>query len=105
MKKETESGGLEGKAGQGSKYIRNSSTISGRLDDEMVMMDIEQGKYFALNPVATRIWELLESPLTIDELCILLIEEYEVDETLCRAETAACIDDMVRFGLVLDSAG
>ena len=46
-----------------TKYVRNSKTISGRLHDEMVMMDIEQGKYFSLNPVATRIWDLLESPL------------------------------------------
>jgi hypothetical protein len=105
MKKVAESTGNDGTSDHGSKYLRNSRTISGRLDDELVMMDIEQGRYFALNPVATRIWELLESPLSIDELCLLLMEEYEVDEALCRAETRACLDDMVRFGLVLDSAG
>ena len=48
-----------------AKYIRNSRTISGRLHDELVMMDMEKGKYFSLNPVATRIWDLLEKPLDI----------------------------------------
>jgi len=42
------------------KYTRNNDTIQGRLNDELVMMDIEKGKYFSLNPVATHIWDLLE---------------------------------------------
>ena len=62
-----------------TKYVRNSKTISGRLHDELVMMDLDQGKYFSLNPVATRIWDLLEKPLMADELCMVLIDEYDVE--------------------------
>ena len=68
------------------KYTRNSKTISGRLHDELVMMDLDQGKYFSLNPVATRIWDLLEQPMDIDELCGLLTEEYDVDRGRCASE-------------------
>jgi hypothetical protein len=84
-----------------TKYIRNSKTISGRLHDEMVMMDLEQGKYFSLNPVATRIWDLLEKPLTIDEMSDLLIDEYEVDLVQCRKEVKEHLAEMVKLGLVL----
>jgi hypothetical protein len=83
------------------KYIRNSKTISGRLHDEMVMMDLDQGKYFSLNPVATRIWDLLEKPLSIDELCLLLIDEYEVEPGQCRNEVEEHLAEMVRLRLVL----
>jgi len=69
-------------------YSRNSKTISGRLHDEMVMMDPEQGKYFSLNQVATRIWDMLEGELTIDELCAMLREEYEVESHRCNEEVA-----------------
>jgi len=84
-----------------TKYIRNSNHISGRLSDEIVMMDIEKGKYYSLNPVATRIWDLLEKPLSLDELCGLLMEEYEVDEEQCRAEVTEVISEMVKLGVVL----
>lgn len=84
------------------KYIRNSKTISGRLHDELVMMDIDKGKYFALNPVATRIWDLLEKPLTLDELCALLMEEYEVSESQCREEVQEVLEEMVRLGVVVE---
>lgn len=84
-------------------YTRNSKTISGRLHDELVMMDLDQGKYFSLNLVATRIWDLLESPSGIDQLCGVLSVEYEVDPDQCRRETEELLEEMVRLGLVLRS--
>jgi len=82
-------------------YTRNTRTISGRLHDELVMMDIEQGKYFSLNPVATRIWDLMENPASAEELCNQLRDEYEVDSLRCRAEVSELLDDMFRLGLVV----
>ena len=84
-----------------TKFVRNSKTISGRLHDELVMMDIDQGKYFSLNPVATRIWDLLETPLSIDDLCLLLIDEYEVGLDQCRIEVEEHIAEMLKFGLII----
>ena len=84
-----------------TKYTRNSKTISGRLHDEMVMMDLEQGKYFSLNPVATRIWDLLEDPLTKNQLCGLLLEEYEVDPEQCLQEVEELLAEMVKLRLVV----
>jgi len=72
------------------------------LHDEMVMMDLDQGKYFSLNPVATRIWDLLEVSLTVEELCGRLQEEYEVDAARCLEEVSEHIQEMVRLGLVLE---
>jgi hypothetical protein len=82
-------------------YIRNKKTISGRLHDELVMMDIELGKYFSLNPVATRIWDILEKPMEIGELCDLLLEEYEVDPEQCFNEVKEYLAEMVKLGLIL----
>ena len=83
------------------KYIINSKTISGRLHDEMVMMDIDQGKYFSLNPVATRIWDLLEKPLAAGELCLLLLDEYDVDPERCGIEIGEYLDKMLGMGLIV----
>lgn len=85
------------------RYIRNSKTISGRLSDEMVMMDIDKGKYFALNPVATRIWDLLEQPMTLGDICLILSEEYEVEYLQCRSEAEQYIMKMVDLGLIIDN--
>jgi len=83
------------------RYQRNSKTISGRLSDELVMMNIEKGKYFSLNPVATRIWDLLETPLTTEELCSLLREEYEVDIEQCRADVTEVLKKMIKMEIIM----
>ena len=88
-----------------TKYIRNSKTISGRLHDELVMMDLDQGKYFSLNPVATRIWDLLEQPVALEELCRLLMDEYEVNYDHCQADVGHHLDEMEKIGLLLRSDG
>jgi len=82
------------------KFIRKEDTISGQLHEELVMMDIDQGKYFALNPVATRIWELLENELTLDELCNLLLDEYDVGEEQCKKEVKEHLEEMVKMKLI-----
>ena len=83
-----------------TKFTRNIKTISGRLHDEMVMMDIEQGRYFSLNPVATRIWDMMDKPLDIDELCSKLHEEYDVSPEQCRREVEEHLGELVKLGLV-----
>ena len=84
-----------------TKYTRNSKPISGRLHDELVMMDLDSGKYFSLNPVATRIWDLLERPLDLNELCDVLINEYDVDQAQCHSEVDGYLMEMIRLGLIL----
>ena len=83
-----------------NKYIRKKDTISGRLHDELIMMDIDKGKYFSLNPVATSIWEILEQPLSIANLCEKLLEAYDVEAEKCKLETEAYIQEMVQLGFI-----
>ena len=87
------------------RYIRNNKTISGRLHDEIVMMDPAQGKYFSLNPVATRIWELLDKWCGADEICEILRAEYDVDLTRCSLEVLDCLSSMTELGLILMQDG
>jgi hypothetical protein len=84
------------------RYSRNERTISGKLHDEMVMMDLDQGMYFSLNPVATRIWGLLEREMNIEELCMMLIDEYDVEPERCRLEVDEYLCEMIRLGLVAE---
>jgi hypothetical protein len=83
------------------KFIRNNKTISGRLHDEMVMMNIDQGKYFSLNNSATVIWEKLENPLSLEELCEILMEEYDVGKEQCRDDVEIHLNEMLRNGLII----
>lgn len=81
-------------------FIRNKETVSGQIDDELVMVNIEKGSYFSLNSVATRIWELLENPLTATDLCELLVKEYDVSLSQCKVDIEDHFVKMQQLGLI-----
>lgn len=63
---------------------RNQEIDASELDGETVMMDMKRGNYFMLNPVGSRIWELIEKPVSVEEIIHQLREEYEVSLEECH---------------------
>lgn len=55
------------------------------LNGELVMMDIDKGKYYNFNLVGSRIWELIEKPISVKEIIVELLKEFEIDEKKCEA--------------------
>jgi hypothetical protein len=82
------------------KYYKNRQIIDGELDDNQVMMHLDKGTYFGLNPVGKRIWELLDHPKSFDEIIGVLLTEFEVEEHLCRKEVQEFLDKAVNFEIV-----
>ena len=49
--------------------VRASDVLASQVENELVMMDIERGMYYALNPVGADIWERLAEPQQVADLC------------------------------------
>lgn len=62
---------------------RNQEIDASDLDGEKVMMDMDRGNYFMLNPIGSRIWDLINEPISVGRLVSLLREEYDVSEDEC----------------------
>lgn len=69
------------------------------VDDQTVLLDISTSRYYDLNPVAARIWHLLEEPRNLDEICRLLEAEFDVDDRQCRQQVQGFLEDMLDKGL------
>ncbi len=82
------------------KYRRNEQIIDGELDDNQVMMHIEKGKYFGLNPVGKRIWELIKEPKSFPEITQNLMSEFDVTEAQCTSEVRDFLDKAVKCDIV-----
>jgi len=83
------------------KYRRNKQILDGELDDNQVMMHLEKSKYFGLNPVGKRIWELIEQPKSYDELIQILLTEYEVSAEQCTQEVQAFLNKAIHYNIVV----
>jgi hypothetical protein len=85
------------------QYSRNEQIIDGELDDNQVMMHLDKGKYFGLDPVAKRIWELIEEPKNIEEITATLLEEFEVTPEQCKEEVQSFLNKAIEFDIIKKS--
>ena len=58
------------------------------LEGEMVLLNLATGVYFGLDPVGTRIWELIDRGRSTEQIVGALTAEYDVDAETCRADLA-----------------
>ena len=84
-----------------SVISKNPAIISSKMDDEVVMMSIDKGNYYGLNPVAAEIWEMLTAPMTVQAICDRLMEEFDVELEKCYNETLVYIGKLENEGLIL----
>ena len=77
-----------------------SDAVSCELAGESVILDMASGRYFALDPIGTRIWSLLQAPCTADSICERLMAEYDVSAVDCRRDVAALLNRLAENGLV-----
>ena len=82
-------------------FVRRKDLIAQSLEGELVMLDMQSGNYFGLDPIASKIWDYLASPKDIKTLCQSLMQEYEVGEDECQADVCSFISDLLDKGMVV----
>ena len=70
------------------------------LAGEKVMIDFESGKYFMIKGSGNDIWDLIQSPITVDEIIKKLLEIYEVNEATCEASVLSFLENLKRLDFI-----
>lgn len=83
-----------------SRIGRNGDIVSGRIDDEFIMMSIESGKYHFGNTTGSRIWALLETPRTVAELSAILTIEFKITPAVCQKEVMDFVTQLISRKIV-----
>jgi hypothetical protein len=83
-----------------TRLIPSDDAMVRTIGDETVILDLASGKYFGLDPVGTRLWQLIGEGLAIDDACARLLAEYEVDEPRLRADVAQLLQQLLSHGLL-----
>jgi len=73
---------------------RNNEVFASEIDDEVVMMNIDTGKYYGMDAIGSRIWELIEDEIQVKDLIDKLMEEYDVEEEQCRKDVLEFLNQL-----------
>ncbi len=81
--------------------IRFSKDVVFRdLDDEMIIMDMNTGKYFGLNETGAKIWALLDKYQKPKKVIDELLTEYNLSEDECEREVKQFLQAILNKGLI-----
>jgi hypothetical protein len=71
------------------------------FDEDLVMVDLQGGQYFALDVVGARMWQLLVSGNTPAEVGSALAAEYEASEDEIFRDCTRLADELLKRGLLV----
>lgn len=73
---------------------------SANVGEETVIAGVARGNYYGLNPVAARVWELIQSPARARDLRQTLAAEYEVTAERCEGDLLELLERLRQEGLI-----
>ena len=73
---------------------------SSKLAGECVILHLGSGSYFGLNEVGTRIWDLIQDAIAVNEVRDIVFSEYDVELVDCERDVLAICQQLVDQGLV-----
>jgi hypothetical protein len=70
------------------------------VGEDVFLLNTRSNKYFALEKVGTRVWELLSEGRRFKEAYQILLDEYEVAPARLQADVLELVNHMMENGLV-----
>ena len=70
------------------------------LQDELVVLELKRGVYFGLDPIGTRIWQVLGEERSLRDVLAMLVEEYEVEEAQGAEDVLGFVQELQAQGLL-----
>ena len=81
------------------KVTLSSEALSQEVSGETVIMDLASETYYGLDPVGTRIWELLQSGHNLQAVFDTVAQEYEVPATTLADDLEQLLEQLQQAGL------
>ncbi len=79
---------------------RVPDALASNIDNELMILNMETNNYVALDEIGRRIWEIIETPVTIRDLCAQLAREFRAQPGQIEADVLAFLNQMSAEKLV-----
>lgn len=83
----------------------SDQVLTQTLDDEVVLLHLVTGRYFGLEPIGSRIWQLLGELGDTEAVLAQLLTEYQVDEARLRQDLDDLLASLIEAQLLATSDG
>ncbi len=67
-------------------------------------MNVEKGMCYGLDPIGTRIWQMIADRTSITDICDALEREYHVTREVCERDVLDLLDELRSEGMIEQAA-
>jgi len=78
-----------------------ANVIFKAVGEELVLLDLERGIYYGLDPVGARMWQLLASGSSFDAVIETMLTEYDVAREQLQADLERLTKELRERGLLV----
>jgi hypothetical protein len=75
-----------------TKFKRVDSVVSKTIEEQVVILDLQEGFFYTLNDTAGDIWNFISKPKSEDEIISYLVQKYNEDETKVKKDVEKFIN-------------
>ncbi len=83
-----------------SIVVVSKDQMASDVGGETVILGLAAGRYYGLDAVGARVWQLIQTPAPVADVCRTIVAEYEVEPAQCETDVLALLRKMVDAGLV-----
>lgn len=83
-----------------NRVVIGSEVIYQELGDEIVLLNLQNERYYGLDAVGARAWKLLTDSSEVDSLINTLLAEYDVEEAVLRRDLSELFSRLSESGMV-----
>ena len=83
-----------------SIVVVSKDQMASDIAGETVILGLTAGRYYGLDAVGARVWQLIQTPMTVSDLIGTITSEYEVGREQCEADLLKLLGQMTDAGLV-----
>ena len=87
-----------------TRLQRRQNILKQEAAGTVVLLNMDDGRYFALDGVGGRVWDLCDGSRTLSEIAAILAEEYEAPAETIERDLAELINDLTNEDLVGENA-
>jgi hypothetical protein len=81
-------------------FERSGQILSQELSGETVLLDLVSEKYFSIDEVGTRVWQLLADGASMNSLLKMLEDEFDVERAQLEGDLRRFLDELLGAGLL-----
>lgn len=76
------------------------AVVTRGVGGEMMLLDLDSGSYFGLDPIGAEVWQAIEAGKPLAEACDALERQYDVAREQLERDVLALVGQLIEKGLV-----